>query len=240
MILIMILPSKSEINLFIPNNNRYVQLHRDTTVTTLVMSPSMQDGRVVWEDSPLVRAMEHGRIFVLDEFDKAPVEVVVVLKGLLEDGELLLGDGRRFVSPKSPLWTAAGAAGVAGAAGGAGVAGGGVGGVGGGGVEVGVGVIATYYYYLLQGCRRDPQVSPPRESARQLGGHRRANPSPNPNPSPSPSANPNSNPDPNPDPDPNPNPNQVETAALAPRLTVRQLLLIDGLNRDHLYLAQGE
>ena len=34
-------------------------------------------------------------------------------------------------------------------------------------------------------------------------------------------------------------PNQVETAALAPRLTARQLLLIDGLNRDHLYLAQG-
>ena len=62
--------------------------------------------------------MEHGRIFVLDEFDKAPVEVVVVLKGLLEDGELLLGDGRRFVSPTSPLWTAAGAAG--GEAGGAG------------------------------------------------------------------------------------------------------------------------
>ena len=57
-------------------------------------------------------------------------------------------------------------------------------------------------------------------------------------PTPSPSANPNPIPDPNPD--PNPNPNQVETAALAPRLTVRQLLLIDGLNRDHLYLAQGE
>jgi len=27
---------------------------------------------------------------------------------------------------------------------------------------------------------------------------------------------------------------------LAPRLTARQLQLIDGLNRDHLYLAQGE
>jgi len=27
---------------------------------------------------------------------------------------------------------------------------------------------------------------------------------------------------------------------LAPRLTARQLLLLDGLNRDHLYLAQGE
>ena len=27
---------------------------------------------------------------------------------------------------------------------------------------------------------------------------------------------------------------------LARRLTAKQLLLVDGLNRDHLYLAQGE
>ena len=37
----------------------------------------------MWDDSPLVRAMIHGRVIVLDEFDKAPVEVVCVLKGLL-------------------------------------------------------------------------------------------------------------------------------------------------------------
>jgi MoxR-like ATPase len=82
----------------------YVQLHRDTTVPALTLTPSMQGGVVVWEDSPLVKAMCHGRVLVIDEFDKAPAEVVIVLKALLEDGEILLGDGRRFVSPKSLLW----------------------------------------------------------------------------------------------------------------------------------------
>jgi hypothetical protein len=42
-------------------------------------------------------------VLVVDEFDKAPTEVVVVLKGLLEDGEILLADGRRFVRADSPL-----------------------------------------------------------------------------------------------------------------------------------------
>jgi hypothetical protein len=37
---------------------------------------------------------------VLDEADKAPVEVVAVLKGLIADGELLLPDGRRLLSSK--------------------------------------------------------------------------------------------------------------------------------------------
>ena len=82
----------------------YVQLHRDTTVTQLTLSPSLEGGRVVWVDSPLVRALLHGRVLVVDEADKAPPEVVCVLKGLLEDGELLLGDGRRFVTARSPLW----------------------------------------------------------------------------------------------------------------------------------------
>eukprot|EP00662_Eupelagonemidae_sp_cell21_P003180 gene3180-65_t len=55
-------------------------------------------------DSPLVRAMEKGRVLLVDEFDKAPAEVVCVLKGLLDDGEILLGDGRRFHDPRrAPL-----------------------------------------------------------------------------------------------------------------------------------------
>lgn len=32
----------------------------------------------------------HGRVLVLDEADKAPLEVVAVLKGLVEDGEMLV------------------------------------------------------------------------------------------------------------------------------------------------------
>ena len=47
-------------------------------------------GRIVWRDSPLVRAAMHGRVLVLDEADKAPLEVVCVLKGLVEDRELHL------------------------------------------------------------------------------------------------------------------------------------------------------
>jgi hypothetical protein len=83
---------------------RYVQLHRDTTVQALTLLPSLRDGVVVYEDSPLVKAMEAGRVLMIDEFDKAPTEVVCILKGLLEDGEVLLSDGRRFISSKSPLF----------------------------------------------------------------------------------------------------------------------------------------
>lgn len=72
----------------------YLQLHRDTTAQSLLASPSVEDGRLVFEDSPLVRAAINGRILVLDEADKAPVEVVALLKGLIEDGELALPDGR--------------------------------------------------------------------------------------------------------------------------------------------------
>ena len=56
----------------------------------------MEDGKIVWNDSPLVRAVTHGRALVIDEADKAPLEVVAVLKSLVEDGQLLLADGRRI------------------------------------------------------------------------------------------------------------------------------------------------
>ncbi|RHY03179.1 hypothetical protein DYB25_011190, partial [Aphanomyces astaci] len=78
------------------NSAELIALH-DTTVQTLTMVPSMENGRIRWEDSPLVRAVKFGRTLVVDEADKAPLEVVCVLKGLIEDGEMLLGDGRRIV-----------------------------------------------------------------------------------------------------------------------------------------------
>ncbi|EQC29690.1 hypothetical protein SDRG_12690 [Saprolegnia diclina VS20] len=77
----------------------YIQLHRDTTVQTLTLVPSLAEGKITWEDSPLVRAVKEGRTLVVDEADKAPLEVVCVLKGLIEDGEMLLGDGRRILDP---------------------------------------------------------------------------------------------------------------------------------------------
>ena len=81
----------------------YIQLHRDTTVGSLTLAPTLKNGVVVFDDSPLVKAMINGRILLIDEFDKAPTEVVVVLKALLEDGEILLADGRRFVRSNSQL-----------------------------------------------------------------------------------------------------------------------------------------
>lgn len=77
----------------------YMQLHRDSTIQSLTLSPSLREGRVVWEDSPLVRAVMFGRTLVVDEVDKAPLEVVTVLKSLLEDKEMLLADGRRLLDP---------------------------------------------------------------------------------------------------------------------------------------------
>ena len=76
----------------------YIQLHRDTTVQSLTVLPSLQDGRIVYEDSPLLRAAKFGRVLVVDEADKAPVEVLCLLKMLAEDGELVLYDGRRLLS----------------------------------------------------------------------------------------------------------------------------------------------
>ena len=75
----------------------YVQLHRDSTVGTLTLAPSLRDGQLVWDDSPLVRAVMNGHILIVDEADKAPVEVTSVLKSLIEDREMLLADGRRIV-----------------------------------------------------------------------------------------------------------------------------------------------
>ncbi len=73
-------------------------MHRDTTIAQLTATPSLVDGRVVYVDSPLVRAARDGRVLMIDEADKAPLEVVAILKGLIEDGQLLLADGRRCTS----------------------------------------------------------------------------------------------------------------------------------------------
>ena len=74
----------------------YIQLHRDSTLTSLTLVPSLEDGQIVWQDSPLVRAARHGRILLVDEADKAPLEVVALLKQLVEDGNVLLGNGQRL------------------------------------------------------------------------------------------------------------------------------------------------
>uniref|UniRef100_A0A182N1A7 von Willebrand factor A domain-containing protein 8 n=1 Tax=Anopheles dirus TaxID=7168 RepID=A0A182N1A7_9DIPT len=74
----------------------YIQLHRDTTVQSLTLQATVRDGRIEYEDSPLVKAVRHGHVLVVDEADKAPVHVTCILKTLVENGEMLLADGRRI------------------------------------------------------------------------------------------------------------------------------------------------
>ncbi|XP_012578723.1 PREDICTED: von Willebrand factor A domain-containing protein 8 isoform X2 [Condylura cristata] len=76
----------------------YIQLHRDTTVQTLTLQPSVKDGLIVYEDSPLVKSVKMGHILVVDEADKAPTNVTCILKTLVENGEMILADGRRIVA----------------------------------------------------------------------------------------------------------------------------------------------
>ena len=79
----------------------YMQLHRDTTVQQLTATPQLENGVLTWKDSPLVTAVKEGLCLVLDEADKAPLEVVVLLKSLVEDGYLMLADGRKVVRGRS-------------------------------------------------------------------------------------------------------------------------------------------
>uniref|UniRef100_A0A8C1XYG8 von Willebrand factor A domain containing 8 n=1 Tax=Cyprinus carpio TaxID=7962 RepID=A0A8C1XYG8_CYPCA len=76
----------------------YLQLHRDTTVQTLTLQPSVRDGIIICEDSPLVKAVKMGHILVIDEACKAPTNVTCILKTLVESGQMILADGRRIVS----------------------------------------------------------------------------------------------------------------------------------------------
>ncbi|KAK2514328.1 Vwa8 [Columba guinea] len=70
----------------------------DTTVQSLTLQPSVKDGLIIYEDSPLVKAVKLGHILVIDEADKAPTNVTCILKTLVESGEMVLSDGRRIVA----------------------------------------------------------------------------------------------------------------------------------------------
>ncbi|XP_052868127.1 von Willebrand factor A domain-containing protein 8 [Anopheles cruzii] len=80
----------------------YIQLHRDTTVQSLTQQTTVRDGRIEYEDSPLVKAVRNGYVLVVDEADKAPVHVTCILKSLVENGEMLLADGRKICPPCPP------------------------------------------------------------------------------------------------------------------------------------------
>lgn len=75
----------------------YIQLHRDTTVQALTIQPTVRDGIVVYEDSPLVKAVRDGHVLVVDEADKAPTHVTCILKTFVENGAMVLSDGRKIL-----------------------------------------------------------------------------------------------------------------------------------------------
>ncbi|XP_018330489.1 von Willebrand factor A domain-containing protein 8 [Agrilus planipennis] len=75
----------------------YIQLHRDTTVQTLTTQPTIKDGVLVHEDSPLVKAVKFGHVLIVDEADKAPTHVTCILKTLVESGQMTLSDGRKII-----------------------------------------------------------------------------------------------------------------------------------------------
>ncbi|KAJ3232217.1 hypothetical protein HDU78_007239 [Chytriomyces hyalinus] len=74
----------------------YMQLHRDTTVSSLTATPTLENGLIILQDSPLLRAVKEGRVVMIDEADKAPVMISACLKSLAESGEMGLVDGRKI------------------------------------------------------------------------------------------------------------------------------------------------
>lgn len=57
-----------------------INVHRDSTVQTLTLQPTVRGGIVIYEDSPLVKAVKLGHVLVVDEADKAPTHVTCILK----------------------------------------------------------------------------------------------------------------------------------------------------------------
>jgi len=57
---------------------------------------TLERGVIRYTDSPLLRAVAHGRVLVVDEADKAPEHVVAIFRSLAGQGELTLSDGRRL------------------------------------------------------------------------------------------------------------------------------------------------
>ena len=69
------------------------------------MVPTLEEGMIVFKPSVAVKAALNGRFLVVDEADKAPLEVVCILKALAEDQELVLNDGRKLISKINTVQT---------------------------------------------------------------------------------------------------------------------------------------
>jgi MoxR-like ATPase len=69
---------------------QYMQLHRDTTLQGLISVPSIMDGQISYQDSPLVVAAKLGHVVVIDEADKASVHITIMLRTLGKHNNVLV------------------------------------------------------------------------------------------------------------------------------------------------------
>ena len=60
----------------------YIQLHRDTTVQSLTLQPTVKEGIILYEDSPLVKAVKSGYILVVDEADKVNAPFCILMDNI--------------------------------------------------------------------------------------------------------------------------------------------------------------
>ncbi|KAH9008642.1 hypothetical protein EDB84DRAFT_1446817 [Lactarius hengduanensis] len=75
---------------FFSGRAEYILLHRDSTMQQLMFQTTLECGVVRYTDPPLLRAVAHGRVLVVDEVDKAPEHVVAIFRSLAGQGELTL------------------------------------------------------------------------------------------------------------------------------------------------------
>lgn len=74
-------------------------LHSDMTARDLLQKRSTgPKGETIWLASPVVAALTHGRLLILDGLHRLAIGTFAVLIRLLEDGEVATFDGTRFVS----------------------------------------------------------------------------------------------------------------------------------------------
>ncbi|CAG5045451.1 unnamed protein product [Parnassius apollo] len=76
---------------------QYIQLNRNTTIQSLTEQPNDKNRTVINEDSPLFKAVKYGYVLVVDDVDKAPKTVRSSLNNLMENGKMILSDGRRII-----------------------------------------------------------------------------------------------------------------------------------------------
>jgi von Willebrand factor A domain-containing protein 8 len=60
-----------------------------------MLTTSLENGVIKYTESPLLRAIIHGRVIIIDEADKAPEHVVAIFRSLSGQNEMTLFDGRR-------------------------------------------------------------------------------------------------------------------------------------------------